>query len=589
MATMNFATGAPTRRLKVLAQDPTIVDADGLPLFTAVEVLDERLTPGPKGSRVHVVDYDVSRDRMIAPRRGRLQDDLVEEAFEGATSLSRRRAAAKALIADPHFHAQNVFALISSTLLDFERALGRRISWGFASRAHQLKVAPHAFAEMNAFYSREDEMLLFGYFPDPSKPKAFVFTCLSYDIVVHETTHAILDGLRSEYSRPASVDQGAFHEAFADIVALLSAFKSEELIDFALGGRGEEKTAEKHRFEPAALRETILLGLAEQFGEALAETYQMSLRGDALRRSAEMKPGRDYYHDPALRAEEHDFGEVLVAPIMNTFLEIWSRRVAPLDPVSSGRVDRARAVEEGAKAAMHLLTMCIRALDYLPPANVTFPDYLSAILTSDEEVAPDDSRYGYRDALSQSFKAYGITRDRGADAKKWATPEHGEKLVYGFAGHAEMQWDREAMHRFLWQNATALELHDEAFTRIISVRPVVRRGPDGAFLRETVVEYLQTLDIFASELGRLGLTRPDGMATTEFIRLVGGGTLLFNDYGVLKYHVGTGVASDKQQERLQSLWDLGAFDKDRASARRFAQLHLDRALGASYRKRTEQW
>ena len=36
----------------------------------------------------------------------------------------------------------------------FERALGRRLSWSFGG--HQIKVAPHAFAEANAFYSPEN-------------------------------------------------------------------------------------------------------------------------------------------------------------------------------------------------------------------------------------------------------------------------------------------------------------------------------------------------------------------------------------------------------------------------------------------------
>ena len=107
------------------------------------------------------------------------------------------------------------------TLAQFERALGRRVSWSFGG--HQLKVAPHAFAEANAFYASREEALLFGYFAGPDG-STVVQNCLSHDIVAHETTHALVDGLRPRYLEPSSPDQAAFHEGFADVVALLSVF-----------------------------------------------------------------------------------------------------------------------------------------------------------------------------------------------------------------------------------------------------------------------------------------------------------------------------------------------------------------------------
>jgi Zn-dependent metalloprotease len=62
---------------------------------------------------------------------------------------------------------------------------------------------------------------------------SWVFTALSHDVVVHETTHAILDGLHRRYAEPTSVDSLAFHEAFADIVALLSHFTLTEAVVIA--------------------------------------------------------------------------------------------------------------------------------------------------------------------------------------------------------------------------------------------------------------------------------------------------------------------------------------------------------------------
>jgi hypothetical protein len=42
-----------------------------------------------------------------------------------------------------------------------------------------------------------------------------VFTCLSQDIIAHEVTHALLDGMHRRFNEPSNLDVLAFHEAFA--------------------------------------------------------------------------------------------------------------------------------------------------------------------------------------------------------------------------------------------------------------------------------------------------------------------------------------------------------------------------------------
>jgi hypothetical protein len=75
--------------------------------------------------------------------------------------------------------------------------------------------------------------------------------------------------------------------------------------------------------------------------------------------------------------------------------------------------------------------MCIRALDYLPPVDVTFFDFLRALITADAEYVPDD-RYDYRVAVVEAFTKRGIVpgdsdaeddglRSLSADAIRWAT------------------------------------------------------------------------------------------------------------------------------------------------------------------------
>jgi hypothetical protein len=205
------------RRLKIIAQDPSITDENGKILTTDVDIPAEDFAPGPSGYRVQVIDYDSSTGTHYMPlaypplKNGAYRDPFDEKKIRNNDDI----------LEDPNFHAQNVYAIIMRTLARFEFALGRRIGWGFDG--HQINVAPHAFADANAFYSDRDRALMFGYFRSPLTGKE-IFSCLSHDVVAHETTHAILDGLRKRYTAPSSPEQAGFHEGFADIVALLSVF-----------------------------------------------------------------------------------------------------------------------------------------------------------------------------------------------------------------------------------------------------------------------------------------------------------------------------------------------------------------------------
>jgi hypothetical protein len=79
------------------------------------------------------------------------------------------------------------------------------------------------------------------------------------------------------------------------------------------------------------------------------------------------------------------------------------------------------------------------------------------------------------------------------------------------------------------------------------------------------------------------------MRRSRMIRLYGGGALIFSEYGKLKYHVGTGVRSRHQSERLQCLWDNGYFDDDAPpAAARIARMHQHRTL-RPLRETREDW
>ncbi|HEV7237798.1 MAG TPA: hypothetical protein VGQ36_01040 [Thermoanaerobaculia bacterium] len=555
------------RSVTIIAQDPT-VRVDGEILLAQITIPAEKLSPGPVGYRVEVVDFDAATDTLYTPASRIDPDRWSKQPKEGLGDK---------LVRDPEFHRHNVYALVMKTLSRFELALGRRINWGFDG--HQLKVAPHAFSEANAFYSDQLNALLFGYFP--GKGGAPVFTCLSHDIIVHETTHALIDGLRERYREPSSADQAAFHEGFADVVALLSVFSLPAVIASTIDrGRGDAPLSTKD-LSREALRKNMIFGLAEQVGDELN-----LVRGPLRHSMRDLAPSPDHYHKDEEFVEAHRRGEILVAAMLTAFVEMWSRRLTALIRDRT-RVDRSRAIEEGADIADCLLTSAIRALDYAPPVDVTFGDYLSALLTADREIRPADTRYELRACVRSAFQAFGIKPASGTADGYWkAAPE---KLDYSRTHFDAMRRDHDEVFHFVWENRRDLGLHPEAFTRVTTVRPCMRVGSDGFVLHETVCEYVQILEPLASELDSLDMRKPEGMPDEKKLRLFGGGALIFDEYGHLKYHVYNPLRSvEQQQKRLDFLWESGALRGESTARLSISSLHLRRAT-RSKKRPEEEW
>jgi hypothetical protein len=391
----------PVRRLRVYAFDPqasTKIDTAGINVAT-VELpweseQEDKLEPGPVNDYLEVIDVD--------PVSGQFYDpvDLNHPHLLAQDGLAPSEG-------DPRFHQQMVFAVAMKTVRAFERALGRRIFWasrktGLAyERVHRLRVYPHALREPNAYYSKQKIALLFGYFRSMARDAgaSWVFTALSHDVVVHETTHAILDGLHRRYAEPTSVDSLAFHEAFADIVALLSHFTLAEAVQAEIAANGGNLD-----------QRTLMTGLAQQFGRATG-------RSGALREAIDDKiggePDSNQLED---LTEPHARGAVLVAAVFEAFLTIYQRRSEDLTRLAgvtpgSGRALHpdlvGRLAREATKSAEHILRMCLRALDYLPPVDVRFGEFLRAIVTADADLVPIDP-YGYRIAMIEAFRRRGI-------------------------------------------------------------------------------------------------------------------------------------------------------------------------------------
>ena len=134
--------------------------------------------------------------------------------------------------------------------------------------------------------------------------------------------------------------------------------------------------------------------------------------------------------------EPHARGSVLVTAVFDAFLAIYRMRIADLLRIASGGSGILEAgalhpdlvnrlADEAAKSATHLLHICIRALDYCPPVDITSGDYLRAIITADVDMVPDD-RLNYRIAIIEAFQRHGIypadVRNLSLESVVWRPP-----------------------------------------------------------------------------------------------------------------------------------------------------------------------
>ena len=522
---MNPSTPTPEKRkLRVFAFDPLVgYDPDMLQINqTTLEIAWEDVTPGPVGEYLEVVDVDPATGCCYAPV------DLNHPTLLVQNGLTPSEAS-------PRFHQQMVYAVAMKTIEHFERALGRVALWAprfvkYMQNGNpqieehyvpRLRIYPHALREENSFYSPVKKALLLGYFPasqtrpGDNLPGGTVFCALSHDIIAHETTHALLDGLHRYFGEPTNEDVLAFHEAFADIVALFQHFTVPEALRDQI-----------RRTQGNLAKQNMLGELALQFGQGIGKF-------GALRSAIPKDPSPDDYRN---NTEAHDRGSILVAAVFDAFLNIYRRRSADLIRLATGGTGVLpegeipndlvnRLSQEASKTAGHVLNICIRALDYCPPVDLRFGEYLRALITADRDLVPEDT-WAYRPAFIQGFRRRGIypenVRNLSSESLSWEPPETGF-AIDGIFKDLELNWDlrldrREAFEvsrrngrrvRDFFKTLKDSDTEALGFYRdgdrvlngepgelrpfeVHSVRPVRRIGPDRQQRTDLVVEITQS-------------------------------------------------------------------------------------------------
>jgi len=276
--------------------------------------------------------------------------------------------------------------------------------------------------------------------------------------------------------------------------------------------------------------------------------------------------------------EPHDRGAILVAAVFDAFFSVYVNRTRDLVRMAypDGRdavpnflnADLAnRLAAEAAETASRIQVICLRALDYCPPVDITFGDYLRALVTADRDAQVEDP-IGYRASLINAFRARGIKPEGvfsyGEEALNWAPFESGGEddkppdfaRVWQAVVALEEEPDRDpaSLYERLWGKAARfrarLGLSPNASVQAKSINTLHRVRPDGSLQRQIVAELVQ------QRPAPLDPNVPNGPTFT----CRGGTTLLINRLGEVRYSISKpldgpdgAVREQRQREFLQQM------------------------------------
>ena len=219
-------------------------------------------------------------------------------------------------------------------------------------------------------------------------------------------------GCARRSSIPTNVDVPAFHEGFSDLVALFLHFTYADVVEQAIresrGTHHARVAADRHRpgvrLRAIADRAAPTRCARASTSTAWRRSIPTSLpgqgraaRASTIRSSSRTRSGRCWCRRCSRRSR----------PSCGARRERFYR-IAGLDPQALDRAPLNDALvkaiaQEASDVAGQFLNICIRAIDYCPPADMELGEYLRAIITADGDLERSD-KWGFREALMRSFR-----------------------------------------------------------------------------------------------------------------------------------------------------------------------------------------
>jgi hypothetical protein len=213
---------------------------------------------------------------------------------------------------------------------------------------------------------------------------------------------------------------------------------------------------------------------------------------------------------------------------------------------------------EATQLARQFLDVCVRAVDFCPPVDVTLGEYLRAVITADADLWPAD-RWGYREAWARAFRRRGLVPAGVSSLDeaelRWRAPSRPLPPVAELAFSAlqfrgdparpasadELLRQAEALGHYVTcpEHLAAFGLvapdpaHEVDAPCVESIRTARRAGPDGQVVFDLVAEVTQTRTLTHGG---------------ERIPFYGGATVIIDPEGQVRYVIGKSVLNQVRMD-----------------------------------------
>jgi hypothetical protein len=386
--------------LPVLIQDPEVLGDEDLAINPIQPVVARDPTgfwEGPACERVAIVDIDTTKGSLrpvaVLDPKGSLYANvgaylvtvpllLKRPAPPWVRRRKRSDRSMPQIFSSPNyddpFLKVSVFGTVLRTIAFIEHrvALDRRVKWAF--EGEQLLVVPRAGEVDNAFYHRGSQSIQLYYFAPRGDAKRTVYSGLSQDIVAHETAHALIDGIAPHLYDAVSPESLGIHEAIADLTAVLISLRNRELLP-STARRRSEAMREVHQ-------SSRFSRIAEEFGRWRGH-------GESLRDVNNDKTLDPKERDPSRRVDRcspHSVSEVLSGALFGVLRRTFEKTYeTPPKALPKDDSEQQQFRNTLLYTINRIASLIFKGLDWLPPGEVSFADYIRAMLAADQYYCPD--------------------------------------------------------------------------------------------------------------------------------------------------------------------------------------------------------
>lgn len=318
----------------------------------------------------------------------------------------------------------------------------------------KIDLQPDFGADANAYYDRQS--LKFFHFTTGGKT---FYSGASTDVVAHEAGHGILDAIRPELMSSSVFEINAFHEAFGDCVAVLTALHDKTTRTTVLAD------ARKKNFVEATLEN---LAACVKRGIAQGDIPSTSLNASAPRRAKNTHqwqlpstlpdPGDSNDRPAKLINEVHSFGQLFSGCFYDAILNIFTR----LGGATEGQLLKA------ARISGLLLAKAVA----VAPLDVRFFREVGRAMVKIDE---SDNGGANREEIKGAFEAHNIPLGVGAMLAPVAALSGAAPKLWAARASVSPSVKKDLLGRIGGSGrvtTSAMRIGDESFAQVLHERLV---------------------------------------------------------------------------------------------------------------------